>query len=255
MTEKTGALARDRSAVLRWTASVGAITAEALAELQDTTVASARSYLGVAVRARLLARRRLLVYQPALYVLTRAGLQASGLVGVDASRVTAANTTHTIACTRVAAALSRRYGDHTLMGERELRREERAAGAPIASAVLGRTPGGGPLLHRPDLVLWPHSSAGAGPVAVEVELTIKAPRRLAEICCAWARCRHVAGVLYIAPAEVERALVRAIESAGAEQRVLVTSLDALAGEGRGDAHPPREVSQAERSFPVGGKNQ
>lgn len=236
MTEKSGAVARDRSAVLRWAASVGAITAEALAELQDTAVASARSYLGVAVREQLLVRKRPLVDQPALYVLTRAGLRASGLAGVDASRVTASNTTHTIACTRVAAALSRRYPDHTLMGERELRRDERAAGAPIASAVVGRVPGGGPLLHRPDLVLWPRPGAGA-PVAVEVELTIKAPRRLAEICCAWARCRHVAGALYIAPADVQRALERAIESAGAGQRVLVVSLDALLTQAPGDGSP------------------
>ncbi len=237
MTEKSGAVARDRSAVLRWAASVGAITAEALAELQDTAVASARSYLGVAVREQLLVRKRPLVDQPALYVLTRAGLRASGLAGVDASCVTASNTTHTIACTRAAAALSRRYPDHTLMGERELRRDERAAGAPIASAVVGRVPGGGPLLHRPDLVLWPRAGARVAPVAVEVELTIKAPRRLAEICRAWARCRHVAGALYIAPADVQRALERAIESAGAGQRVLVVSLDALLSQTPGDGSP------------------
>jgi hypothetical protein len=238
MTKGTAAVSLDRSTVLRWTASVGAITAEALAELQDATLASARSYLAVAVREGQLVRERPLVAQPALYVLTPAGLRASGLAGAGPSRVTASNATHLIACTRVAATLSRSYADHTLMGERELRHAERAAAAPIASAVLGRAPGGGPLLHRPDLVLSPREPERGGAVAVEVELTIKAPRRLTEICRAWARCRHVAGVLYIAPPDVQRALDRAIEAAGAAKSVVVVPLDALLQDAPGDDAPP-----------------
>ncbi len=81
--------------------------------------------------------------------------------------------------------------------------------------------------HRPDLVLWPLSPDGGLPVAVEVELTIKAPERLAAICRAWARTRCVAGVLYLAPPEVERAVIRAIDRAQAHERVLVVPLDAL----------------------------
>jgi hypothetical protein len=65
------------------------------------------------------------------------------------------------------------------------------------------------------------------PVAVEVELTVKAPRRLAEICRAWARCRCVAGVLYLAPPEVRRALERAIDQAQAGERIAVLGLDAV----------------------------
>ena len=65
------------------------------------------------------------------------------------------------------------------------------------------------------------------PVAVEVELTIKAPERLAAICRAWARARCVAGVLYLAPPEVERAVQRAIDRAQAHERVVVVPLDAL----------------------------
>jgi hypothetical protein len=242
MTEKTPAVALDRSAVLRWTASVGAITAEALAELQERTLASARSHLAVGVRERLLVRRRPLVDHPALYVLTPAGLRASGLVGAGPSRVTASNAAHLIACTRVAARLSHSYPDHTLMGECELRCKERTGAVPIASAVLGRTPAGGPLLHRPDLVLLPRELAQGGAVAVEVELTIKAPRRLTEICRAWARCRHVAGVLYIAPPDVQRALARSIDAAGAAESVLVVPLDALLRDVPDDApRPARSV--------------
>ncbi|HZL47813.1 MAG TPA: hypothetical protein VFC30_02240, partial [Solirubrobacteraceae bacterium] len=65
------------------------------------------------------------------------------------------------------------------------------------------------------------------PIPVEVELTIKAPRRLLDICRAWARCRCVAGVLYLAPPEVERALHRAIDQTEAGERIVVVSLDAL----------------------------
>jgi 2-phospho-L-lactate transferase/gluconeogenesis factor (CofD/UPF0052 family) len=68
-------------------------------------------------------------------------------------------------------------------------------------------------------------------VAVEVELTVKAPRRLAEICRAWARARHVAGVLYIAPPSVEPALQRAIERVRAAERIVVAPLAALARAG------------------------
>ena len=133
--------------------------------------------------------------------------------------------------------MERRYPGHLVLGERELRRDERERGIPLASARLGIAPNGGPLLHRPDLVLWPEGPEnddrreggrkGGFPIAVEVELTVKAPQRLADICRAWARCRCVAGVLYLAPAEVERALHRATDQVQAGERIAVVSLDAL----------------------------
>jgi len=168
-----------------------------------------------------------------LYTLTRAGMRNCGLRGLDPCRVSAANAQHLIVCAAVAASLEGCYPDHLLLGERELRRDERERGVPLASARMGIGPDGGPVLHRPDLVLWPRASADPGtieeelPVAVEVELTIKAARRLADICLAWARCRCVAGVLYIAPPAVQRALERAIDRAQAHERIVVVGLDAL----------------------------
>jgi hypothetical protein len=99
----------------------------------------------------------------------------------------------------------------------------------LASAELGgnQHPGFDQPRHRPDLVLWPHDPAGGLPVAVEVELTVKAPERLATICRAWARARCVTGVLYLAAPQTERAVQRAIEKAHAHERVVVVSLDAL----------------------------
>jgi hypothetical protein len=134
---------------------------------------------------------------------------------------------HLIVCARVAAAMERCYPDHRVLGERELRRDERERGVLLASARLGAGPDGAQLLHRPDLVLWPTGADGGLPVAVEVELTIKSPRRLADICRAWARCRCVAGVLYLAAPRVEHALERALERADAGERIVVVPLDAL----------------------------
>lgn len=227
MTQRRKAPSPERVAILRWAARMGAITAEALAFRLGTTVASARAQLSVSARERLLSSRRPLVGQPTLYTVTSAGLRLTDSHGLDSCRVSPANALHLIACARAAAALERCYPDRIVMGERELRRDERQQGAPLASACLGLRPDGGRLLHRPDLVLWPRGAGSELPVAVEVELTIKAPRRLADICRAWARCRCVAGVLYLAPPAVEHALERAIEQAHAGERVVVVPLDSL----------------------------
>jgi hypothetical protein len=219
----------ERVAILQWTARVGAVTAEALAYRQGISVAAARARLGAAERARLLVRRRPLAGHPALYTVTRAGLRASGLHELDPCRVSASNALHAIACAGAAVALERCYPDHRVLGERELRAEERQVGAPLASARLDFGIHGSRPLHRPDLVLWPRAADAGLPVPVEVELTVKAPQRLANICRAWARCRCVAGVLYLAAPEVEPAVRRAIEKADASKRVVVVPLDALPG--------------------------
>jgi hypothetical protein len=223
----TRTLSRELVTMLQWTAGVGAVTAESLAHLQDAGVASARGRLSAATRERLLARHRLLYELPALYTVTRAGLRAAGIVGLEPCRVSAASSLHTVACAHAAAELQRRYPDRRVAGEPDLRGQERRLGALVASAAM-RGPGGrGPTLHRPDLVLWPGARDRTGPVAVEIELTVKAPRRLEAICRAWARSREVAGVLYLAPPDVERALRRAIDKAQAAAQIVVLPLDAL----------------------------
>jgi len=235
----------DRVAIVGWTARMGAITAEALAARQDSPVASARARLLGAERDGLLRRSRPLTGHPALYTATRAGLRVCGMSGLDPCRVSASNALHSIACAEAAAALERCYPDHRVQGERELRRDEREWGAPLASARLGTAPTGGSLLHRPDLVLWPEACEDELPVAFEVELTIKAHTRLTDICRAWARCRCVAGAVYLAPPEVERALHRAIAKAHAGERIAVVPLEALPQPGR-----PTEAP-ADRTIPSG----
>jgi DNA-binding CsgD family transcriptional regulator len=219
-------------ALLRWTAGLGAVTADALAAHLGVSVASARGHLRTAVAKGLVRRCSPLTDQPALYGVTRAGVRAAGVDGIDPCTVSAAGAPHLIECARVAASLERRYPGHRVQGERQLRAQERTCGRLLASAQLGAGAHTGAMgaarrRHRPDLVLWPPHPADGMPVAVEVELTVKAPERLTAICRAWARAGCVAGVLYLAPPEVERAVARAVERARAHHRVLVVPLHSL----------------------------
>ncbi len=215
--------------ILRWTARFGVVTAEALAQHGGWTLASARGRLSAVERAGLLRSRRILAGASPLYTVTRTGLRASGLRGLEPARVSVSAAPHAIVCAQVAAALEQAYPDHHVTGERELRRDEREAATPLASACLGHGPGGVALLHRPDIVLWSDRLPEELPVAVEVELTVKAPERLLKICRAWARCRCVAGTLYLAAPDVARPLARAIERAHAGGRIALVGLDALVG--------------------------
>jgi hypothetical protein len=199
--------------------TVGAITSPAVATLLGVSRASAQGHLLAARRAGLLRGERPLTTVPTLYTATAAGRRLVG-IDVDPPHVTAANAAHLAAVAGVAATMVGRHTDHEVAGEADLRRREALAGHALASATL---PGG--RLHRPDLVLWP--DCNGLPVAIEVELTVKAPRRLAEIVLAWARCTRVAGTLYCTTPATQRALARALEQARAHERVLLIPLHAL----------------------------
>lgn len=213
--------------IARWTASLGAVTAEALAQRTGVSVASARAKLIAARRRKLLASARPLSGRPMLFTTTRAGLRACQTGDIDVCEVSSSNANHLIMCAATAAVLECRYPHHRLIGERELRRDERERGHQLASAKLATSHGLQGRLHRPDLVLYPHDPDGGLPLAVEVELTIKSPERLVEICRAWARCRTIAGVIYFAPEDVQRALWRAVAKVHAFEQVVIVPLDSL----------------------------
>lgn len=224
---RAGTLAPELLEILRWTASIGAITADALAHRLDVGLASAHGRLNGAARKRVLERHRLLAHAPALYTVTPAGLRAAGIAGFGSCRVSPGNAHHTMLCAHAAAVLQRRYPDQRVVGEHELRWEERRSAAALASAVMRSRGPGASVLHRPDLVMWPACAKSGQPLAVEIELTVKAPRRLEDICRAWARSRDVSGVVYFAPSDVERAVSRAIDRARAAQRIVVLPLTSL----------------------------
>ena len=242
--------ANERAATLDWAARLGAVSAVALAARERSSVRSARAKLAAAERDGLLRRTSLLRGSPALYTATRSGLRLAGLSSLGACRVSASNAAHLSACAAVAAALELRYPDHVVGGERELRRDEREAGMPLASARLAAPGAHGRAWHRPDLVLWPAAGEDR-PTAVEVELTVKAPRRLDDICRAWARARCVAGVLYLAVPSVKPAIERAVARADADDRVLVLALadviEPSDGWTRGRDPYAREPSQGGRT--------
>lgn len=216
----------ERLAIVRWAARMGAVTADAVAERAGISAASASARMRAATQQGLLSASRPLSRRPALYAITRAGVRACGEHGLEPCEVSAANAEHLIACATIAARLERRLPSAYIAGERELRREERERRSSVASAKLLRA--GEHVLHRPDLVIWDERD-GTLPIAVEVELTVKARRRLTAICTAWARCRQVAGVIYLVSGRSEGAVKRAVQSAGAEQRIAILPLEALAG--------------------------
>lgn len=231
MTTKSSFNNPTQTQLVRRLTSLGALTAEALAELDGCSCASARGRLQAAVRAGLARRVRPLHGAPSLFTATRAGMALVGLAGEEPTRVSAASARHQIACAHAAAVLARRYPHHLVCGERELQRDERALGRRLASTRMSWRSRWGDS-HRPDLVMWPPVH-GAEPLAVEVELTAKAPARLLEICRAWARARHVAGVLYLAAPAALRPVGRAICQAGAEDRIVLVALETLDPAGAG----------------------
>jgi hypothetical protein len=140
----------------------------------------------------------------ALLIATRRGLAACRRPELRPQRLSPYTERHSIVVAHVAARLE--LVGHQLLSEREIAAAERLEGRRIYSAAR-RDRG----YHRPDLIRF-----GAGPEAIEVELTNKAPRRLDELLRCWrfARMRgsEIERVIYLCPPRtllfVERALAR-----------------------------------------------
>jgi len=220
--------------IIDWVGRIGAVSAADVAHRFAVAQRIAYARLAACSAAGLIEQRRLLHGQPGLYVATTAGLRFAGLERLGRCRISASSFAHAQACARVAAALERAHPGR-VMGDRELRVAEREAGTAIASAELGLRPDGEPGSHHPDLALWPQG--GGRPTAVEVEIAVKAPRRLQAICRSWARCRVVEEVAYFASAPAQRALHRAIAAMHAEEVIAVFALDAAP-----TYDPPQDVS-------------
>jgi hypothetical protein len=210
---------RDRS-VVRWVAVIGAASAgDVMARFRLGRTAGYRR-LAELEEHGLLARSRLVYGQPALYTATRDGLAWVGMPQLEPARVGVATTRHWATCARLAVQLEHAEGAE-VWGEPRLRAAELEAERAVASAQLGSLPDGRPRLRRPDLVLFPETAL---PVAVEVELSVKGPRRLEAICRAWARCRIVSEVRYYAPPHVQRAVSRAVASVHAHDAIRILPL-------------------------------
>jgi hypothetical protein len=206
---------RTTTAMLGWLAAVGAASAAEFATCCGMTVRGAQARLRALERDGLARSARLLEGEPALYTPTRRGLLAAGRPELDAPSVSVSGFAHLLAVARVAAALW--CAGEQVGGERELRAFERIEGRPLASAAVGLAADGTTAWHRPDLVCW----RADAPLAIEVELTVKAPARLRTIVRGWARSRLVGGVVYYATPPALRAVGAAVRQESAQGRVAV----------------------------------
>jgi len=229
-----------QAALVAWSTGMGAVTPEALAEREEIPLGVARERLDEAVRLGHLDRHSLLVDHPVLYTVTSAGRRLARKhadtgeyaypTGLRVLRVSIKGARHMIACAGVRVALERRYADHRVIGEHELRRDERESARKIATVDI---PGaGGRQSHSPDIVIWPPAVGGEVevplPVAVEVELSSKMKEELLENLRAWARCRTIEAVLYFAETrKIEEELLDGIEEVKAEEAIVVNPLSAI----------------------------
>lgn len=179
--------------------------------------------VAVCVEAGLLERLEILRSEPTLLRATREGLQYVGL-GLPFAEVSPGAVTHWLRCVSTAQVLCEilspeRVLTERVLTERELAHAEQIEGRPIASAEVGTLPNGAPRLHRPDLAVMAGDSRV---VAIEVELTAKAPARLAKIMRAWRAASWVSEVQYVSPpGPTRRAVKRAVASTGAKGKVFV----------------------------------
>lgn len=190
-----------------------------MAELEVGRTAAYRR-VAACIEAGLLERLDLLCSEPGLLRATRLGLRYAGL-GLPVAPASPGSVEHTLRCTSTAQLLGKRYGKDRVLSERELLLVEQIAGKPIASIDLGERHGR-PHLHRPDLAVF----TKAGTIAVEVELTAKAPYRLQGLIRAWRRTigpgRQLAEVHYLcAPGQTRAAVERAVERVKAERFISI----------------------------------
>jgi hypothetical protein len=185
------------------------------------TVGRTAAYRRVArcLEAGLLERLELLRTEPSLLRATRKGLRYLGLDALPLAEVTAATARHWLRCASVARQLVENEFDHQeVLSERDLLLAERIDRRPIASAKVGELPSGGPRYHRPDLAVINPDRV----IAVEVELSLKAPRRLEAILRGWRRAGGVDEVRYYCPpGPVTRGLRRAVTKTQTAEKVLI----------------------------------
>ena len=198
---------KDR-AIAGWIGRLGAAGAEHVMARFAMGRSWAYARLSRLVADGLLDQKTLLYQRPGLYLATALGLRWTGLERLGTYTVSPGGFEHAEQLATAAVALHRGRPGWELLSEREIRAEENDRGELLASAAVGELPNGRRALHRPDLALI---SPDERTLAIEVELSIKAPRRLAAICRGWARARHVSHVYYLATPSVEGAVNRAIK--------------------------------------------
>jgi hypothetical protein len=209
---------RDRD-LLMYVATQGVVAIDHV--MAALGVARTAAYRRVAhcAEAGLIERLELLRTEPSLLRVTRKGLRYIGLDRLPVAEVTAATAPHWLRCASVGRHLNDTESlEHEVWSERDIRLAESLGEGPIASAKLGERRFGGPHSHRPDLAIL----APAETIAVEVELSLKAPRRLQAILRGWRRTEWVQEVrYYCAPGLVTRGVERAVAKTHTAEKVRI----------------------------------
>lgn len=210
--------------IVRWIARMGAVSVEHVRRRWAVGRSVGYALVARLVEAGLLERVATLPGDPTLLRATHYGLRY-GRVGLSVAKISPGQVDHWLACADVALWAEGRWGADALMSERELRFAELESRQSIGSAVVGELHYGRELFHRPDFLVTDNGQA----VAIEVELTPKAPRRLEHLVKSWWRARNVGQVIYVVPeGPTERAVKRAIDRAYAGDRVRLISLGDVA---------------------------
>jgi hypothetical protein len=211
--------------IVGWLGRIGAASAEHVMVRFGMGRSWAYARLSRLVSDGLLEQRTLLYRQPGLYIATAEGLRWTFLERFGVYKVGPGGVKHATELAGAAVALHGAFPGWELLSERELRVTEADEGRTIASVSLGELPGGRPALHRPDLALI---ASGDRVLSIEIELSVKAPRRLQAICRAYARARHVDHAYYLATPPAARAVARAVAETRSQDRITVLALDDVA---------------------------
>lgn len=212
----SGAGHRDRELV-RFVGAHGAVAIEHVRIALGLGRTAAYARVANCIEAGLLERSAVLEGEPSVLRATRAGLRYAGQP-FKVATLSPALVAHSLRCASMALLLAEEFWPCEVLSERELVAVEQIEERPVFSAKLGQLESGAPRLHRPDLAI----ATGDAPIAIEVELSAKAPRRLEGLMRAWRRASWVGEVRYYCePGITRRAVERAIEKARAGERVRV----------------------------------
>jgi hypothetical protein len=215
---------RDRELV-EFVGRHGVVTVEQVMAAMGAGRTASYRRIAACMEIGLLERLALLRNEPTVLRATRDGLNYAEL-GLPVAAVTPGLVGHDLRCVDVALLFGGHLGHERVLTEREFTWREQSEGKEIASIDVAGSGGarGLPRKHRADLAVLSEK----GTIAIEVELTAKAPTRLEGLLRAWRRAQVeqvVAEVHYLcATGKTRRAVERAATKVGAEDCIAVLEL-------------------------------
>jgi hypothetical protein len=190
--------------------------------MRATGVGRTATYRRVAalIEAGLLERLELLRSQPSLLHATREGLRYAALA-MPVAAISPGAVDHWLRCVTVALDLGERYGHERVLTERDIVFREVLEERSLAKVAVGEGRHGHERFHRADLAVLSEE----GLIAIEVELTPKAPRRLERLIRAWRAAigrGKVSEVRYLCePGQTRNLVERVVKKVRAEEFIQV----------------------------------